>query len=390
MESVTDLGLELTARLDTLGVTLDALEVDASGTLVRERTTHDARPIDGSLEETLAAPTHSDTLTTSVGSSFTVGETIGQGGIGPIRVATQHALRREVVVKGIRPDVEQRFASDLVLQEAWFTGMLEHPNIVPIYDISHEASTSPMILMKRIEGQAWSELIGPDGVKNSELDRHMDILRQVANAVHYAHSKGVMHRDLKPDNVMIGAFGEVYVLDWRIALAFDGEHEGLPSAREVRHVAGTPRYMAPEMACADGATFGPATDVYLLGAILFEVLTGSPPHAGETITEIMQAAYTSKPATFEAHVDAGFSTIATRAMAREQTARYPSAEAFRDAIVACQQRQHSRALSEQAQESLEALETWLDAPRVEAADHGRQRAYERLSLWVQPGAQRLA
>ena len=379
MDSDIDLGLELTARLETLGITLDALEVDASGTLVRDMCLGDTLSGGEGFEETMAAPAGASVLETTMGSSLSVGETIGQGGMGIIRVATQHALRREVVVKSVRSDVDQRKATAHVLEEAWFTGMLEHPNIVPIYDISMRDGAEPMIVMKRIEGESWSNLIGAEGVSDSELSRHLDILRQVANAVHYAHSKGIMHRDLKPDNVMVGPFGEVYVLDWGIALSFADDIEGLPSTGAVRHVAGTPRYMAPEMACGEGAKLGPRTDVYLLGAILYEVLTGQPPHGGDTLPEIMKAAYVSEPPALSEEVVGGFAEIVRRAMARDLDARYPSADAFRCAIEACQQQQNSRALAEHAQESLETLEAWLDESAEEAADHGRQRAYELLS-----------
>ena len=112
---------------------------------------------------------------------------------------------------------------------------LEHPNIIPVHDISREESGEPMIVMKRIEGEAWSALISPEGSEGAVLERHIDILRQVANAVHYAHSKGLIHRDLKPDNVMLGPFGEVYVLDWGIAVAFDTTLTDLPQTRVLRY-----------------------------------------------------------------------------------------------------------------------------------------------------------
>jgi serine/threonine-protein kinase len=380
MANELDIGLDLTARWEEMGITVDALHVDGGGTIVPASSVADTLISAG---DTLPAPDGGVHFETSVGSPITIGETIGQGGMGLIRVATQHALRREVVVKSIRSDVDQTRATEHVVGEARVTGMLEHPNIVPIYDIALRDGDEPMIVMKRIEGQAWSDLIaaaGPDGVGGEAMDQHLEILRHVANAVHYAHSKGVVHRDLKPDNVMVGRFGEVYVLDWGIAVGLEGGPSGIPRARDIKAVAGSPRYMAPEMAAVDGAALGPRTDVYLLGAILHEVLTGRPPHEGEVLLEVIASAFRSEPPPVPVSVDPGLTAISRKSMARAPADRYASAEAFRQAIETYLRRRGSQLLGEQAKASLDELERWLDSSRDAEEDHGRQRAYELLSV----------
>ncbi|MGB0588629.1 MAG: serine/threonine protein kinase [Myxococcota bacterium] len=380
MSDSQDIDLDLMAHWETLGVSSSALAVDTSGTLVRDVGLVDTLMVDAALDATQMAPKGDQDFKTSMGSSISIGETIGQGGMGLIRVATQHALRREIVVKSIRADVDQGKARAHILGEAWITGMLEHPNIIPIHDISLRDDDEPMIVMKRIEGQVWTESIDEGGCSGARLEHNVDILRQVANAVHYAHSKGLIHRDLKPDNVMVGPFGEVYVLDWGIALAFDEALEGLPQVRHVKHLAGSPRYMAPEMAAIDTDKLGPRTDVYLLGAILHELLTGSPPHDGERLIDVMQAAFASKTPRLDTVTADGLAEVCRKAMAREPEARYQTAEAFREALEECLHQRSSRSLSEQAGESLLELEAWLAAPKLEAEDSGRQRAYELLSV----------
>ena len=379
MSATRDISLELTERWETLGIDAQTLQVDESGTLVRDVILDETLIASEALEATHVASEAEGALSTSMGSSLSVGQTIGQGGMGLIRVATQHALKREVVIKSVRSDVNQKQATHHILGEAWITGMLEHPNIIPIHDISRQDSGEPMIVMKRIEGQAWSELISADGSEGAELERHIDILRQVANAVHYAHSKGLIHRDLKPDNVMLGPFGEVYVLDWGIAAAFDPSLTGLPQVSQVTQLAGSPRYMAPEMVAIDTQRLGPRTDVYLLGAILHELLTGVPPHEGSTLVDTMRSAYASRTPRLDMTSDEGLVEVCRRAMSRDPQARYSTAEAFKEALEECLHHRGSRELAEQAHERLEELERWLSEIDEDSPDKGRQRAYELLS-----------
>ena len=121
---------------------------------------------------------------------------------------------------------------------------------------------------------------------------HLEILLKVCDAVAYAHSKAILHRDLKPENIMLGEFGEVYVMDWGLAMYFDerNEYKRFPELKP--QLAGTPYYIAPEMVRGEMKSLGPASDVYLLGGILYEILTGRPPHEGKPIMDLLRKAAT--------------------------------------------------------------------------------------------------
>ncbi|MCB9676054.1 MAG: protein kinase [Alphaproteobacteria bacterium] len=225
------------------------------------------------------------------------GTTIGTGGMGVVRTAEQVRLHRTVAVKSLRTDIDDPEATRKLLAEAWMTGALEHPNIVPVYDIAVDDAHRPHIVMKRITGIEW-ESVMDDGPAIAErfgthdlLAWNLGILMAVCNALHYAHDRGIVHRDVKPQNVMVGEFGEVYLVDWGIAVPLkdDGRIPAVGGGR----IAGTPRYMAPEMVRAEPVTV--ATDIYLLGGVLHRILTGVPPHRGWSIREILDGIASSCP-----------------------------------------------------------------------------------------------
>lgn len=275
----------------------------------------------------------------STQSELKLGETIGEGGMGVVRAAEQSALRRGVAVKTIREGRESTQAQRELLHEALITGGLEHPNIVPIYSLDETDRGSPLIVMKRIEGVSWRQCIAhpqlAPGLGEGEdlLDWHLDIFEEVCLAAHFAHSRGILHRDIKPDNVMIGAFGEVYLLDWGVAVTTDhAKSDFLLHVDETTGVCGTPAYMAPEMASGESDDLGPATDVYLLGATLYHVLTGRPPHEGANVYEVLLASFESKRPQFPAHVPDGLVEICCTAMERSPGDRYSSADELRRAV----------------------------------------------------------
>lgn len=219
-------------------------------------------------------------------------DVLGKGASGEVFSAMQHSLRREVAVKRMRDDVTTMDPGGLV-REARILGKLEHPNVVPVYALGSDPTGRPAFAMKRVEGVPWRSLIRyPEAHRDllggrSPLEAHVDILRQLCGALARAHSLGILHLDVKPDNVMVGAFGEVYLVDWGVAAASrPGTIEGLK--RSGGRIIGTPAYFAPEQARAEDAT--EQTDVYLLGACLYEVLTGRPPRSEESVTEAVRAA----------------------------------------------------------------------------------------------------
>jgi len=263
-----------------------------------------------------------------------MGLTIGEGGMGIVRIAMQRSLGRKVAVKTLRSKMKNEQATLRLLREAWVTGALEHPNIVPVYDLGLDEDGSPIIVLKHIEGLAWSELIGDAAAVKERfgavdlLEHNLRILVQLCNAVSLAHSRGVLHRDLKPDNVMIGRFGEVYLVDWGIAVSMNPDPTGrLPLAAEATEMAGTPSYMAPEMLGTSGK-LDERTDVYLLGAILHEILVGRPPHLGESFPQIVTSILRSSFA-FPDGVPSQLAELASRAMSRSATDRFASADELR-------------------------------------------------------------
>jgi serine/threonine-protein kinase len=298
-----------------------------------------------------------------------MGATLGEGGMGVVKLATQLSLAREVAVKLVRGGGggDREAAIRSLLREARVTGALEHPNVIPVHGLGCDSTGVPMLVMKRVHGEAWSRVLHDDNHPMLEshqgepLDFHLDVLTQVCNAVSFAHSKGVVHRDLKPQNVMIGEFGEVYVVDWGIAVALRQEPGcALPLARDIRTVAGTPQYMAPEQATASAGCIDERTDVYLLGAVLHEILTGRPRHQASSMLTLMLQAYVSPPARFDASVPEELGAICNRATDVEPGARFASAEELRDAISRFRSHQSSTALSREAGRRLELLRGLLE------------------------------
>jgi serine/threonine-protein kinase len=295
------------------------------------------------------------------------GRKLGEGGTAEVHAAEQVPLGREVAVKQRRPDRKGTQATDVLLQEAWVTGQLEHPNIVPVYRLGRDDDAEPVLVMKRISGVPWRDLLEDPSVAPREfdsedpLDWHLEILSDVCDAIRYAHNRSIIHRDLKPDNVMIGAFGEIYVLDWGMAVSVaDREAGRIPDVDAIDEPAGTPAYMAPEMAAGDGSRHGLQTDVYLLGAILHRIVTGEVPHGGDSMFEIMHAAYDSEPHEYGPDVPDRLAEICRKAMARDPEDRYRSADEFQHALVSFKRHRQSLELSRRAEDRLEHFHELAD------------------------------
>ena len=308
-----------------------------------------------------------------LGGRIDVHHTIGEGGMGVVHLATQATLGRHVAVKTLRAGKGNKESALRILREAWVTGALEHPNVVPIHDVGVDASGEPVIVMKRIEGRAWSELMrDPAEIARrfratDPLEWNLRTLASVCNAAHFAHSRGILHRDLKPDNVMIGEFGEVYVLDWGIAVSLVDDPSGrLPPVSQATDIAGTPHYMAPEMLLGDPAMLSPRTDVYLLGAIFYEIFAGEPPHRGADMHAFVTDILLSAPR-FAPSFPAEARRICAKALEREPANRFESAEALRQALDEYLRHRGSRKLAHDAKQSLVLLQKALehDAPGEE-------------------------
>src|SRR5690606_35707312 len=232
-------------------------------------------------------------------------EQIGEGGMGEVWQARQRALGRVVALKRLRDG--KRSAQAIVRQfesEARLTGVLDHPNIVTVHELGRDQTGRVFYTMKLIQGTAWNELLARNKRKTSdgqivelELRDHLEILLEVSQAIAFAHSRGVIHRDVKLGNVLLGDYGEVLVVDWGLAVALrplptlgGAETWTLADLPRSALVCGTPAYMSPETAKAERERIGLPTDVYLLGAVLFHVLYGRPPHKGRSVQEVLSKA----------------------------------------------------------------------------------------------------
>ncbi|PJB48098.1 MAG: hypothetical protein CO108_02995 [Deltaproteobacteria bacterium CG_4_9_14_3_um_filter_63_12] len=317
----------------TLDIGGEDATVEASATLVPDI----GRSLGGPLVGTDSLPPLDQPGSHSLQADLVIGATIGQGGMGIVKLATQSALGREVAIKTLKQGTSPRAVTGL-LREAWLMGALEHPNIVPVHQLGRQTDGSPLLVMKRISGVVWSkrlESFEPSRPKRSSEDfaKNLRIFLQVCNAVEFAHSRGIIHRDIKPENVMIGPFGEVYLLDWGVAVSTNESDRGrLPLASEISKPAGTPAYMAPEMVDPDTGDITSQTDVFLLGATLHELLTNAPPNHGNTIYEVMFEAFRCAPKVYAPELPQELVRIALRAMARNRADRYETVAALRQAV----------------------------------------------------------
>ena len=227
-------------------------------------------------------------------------EEIGAGGMGRVYRARQVSLDREVAIKRLQPKEELPDAVAHFESEASITAWLDHPNITPVHDLGTDQDGNVFYCMKLIDGTPWDQLLArrqPGQVEATpgekhDLRGHLEILLEVANAVAFAHSKGVIHRDIKPQNVMVGEYGEVLLVDWGLAVALQPipHPVRIQDLKQVLITCGTPCYMPPEIATGQREWIGPWTDVYMLGATMFEVLYGLPPHDDKTAIDALKVA----------------------------------------------------------------------------------------------------
>ncbi|MCK6489269.1 MAG: serine/threonine-protein kinase [Planctomycetes bacterium] len=280
---------------------------------------------------------------------YLLGPVIGSGGMGVVRRARQTALGREIALKQLRGgsaaavEVRNRFVA-----EATATAALDHPGIVAVHDLGVDGNGAPFYAMKLVQGRPWSQVID----QLSRLE-NLDILLKLADAVAFAHSKGVIHRDLKPDNVMLGEFGEVLLLDWGLAAAVSPGAPA-PALDADGPIAGTPAYMAPEMALGEIGRIGTWSDIYLLGGILLRLASGHPPHRGNGTREVVLAAAQNRvdaPAGGGELVD-----IALHALATDPAQRHATVQEFQADLRRYREHHESIALGRAAGDDLARAE----------------------------------
>lgn len=256
-------------------------------------------------------------------------EAVAQGGMGCIEAASDAVIGRRVAIKTLRQEYRDDHRAVLrFTEEARTTGRLEHPNVVPIYDLCDAEGADPFIVMRLVEGQSLAQLMrqtarpATTAAASDLLQRLVGIVLSLCDALSFAHSRGVFHCDVKPENVMVGEHGQVYLMDWGVAV--------LPnSAREA--FSGTAAFMAPEQLLGNTEAIDARTDVFGLGGVLCEILTGKPPNEtkGTMMAALGQEVRRFLPGDLWTQLPPELCRIASRALASSPENRYADVAALR-------------------------------------------------------------
>jgi serine/threonine protein kinase len=294
---------------------------------------------------------------------------VARGGMGCILAAVDPALGRRVAIKTLHPELlEDAQAARKFAEEAQITGQLEHPNVAPIYDLGEDAD-GPFIVMKLLSGKSLARMIAEVGEQATgtggnvqTLYQFVQIVLRLCDALSFAHGRGVVHCDVKPDNVMVGEHGQVYLMDWGVALLLSEREkqqgaeaspatsaellgfEGQPRADSFVRLTGTgpdsasfrgtPAYMAPEQILGRTNDIDARTDVFGLGGVLYEILTGRPPNDAARL--LSPALRRDRPLRFESRLwptlPPELCRIVTRALSPLSVDRYPTVSALREEL----------------------------------------------------------
>jgi serine/threonine-protein kinase len=325
---------------------------------------------------------------------------LGRGGMGRVLRGRDPDLGRELAIKVLlerytgNPDAARRF-----LEEARIAGQLQHPGIVPLYEVGRLGDRLPYFTMKVVEGHTLAELLGERTAPGHDLPRFLWVFEQVCQTVAYAHSRGVIHRDLKPANVMVGAFGEVQVMDWGLAKRLrtagggsrteagaleaageSGEDRSRdPQATSPGTILGTYAYMPPEQARGEIEALDERADVFALGAILCKILTGAPPFSGAALSEQARrddlTAALARLATCGAEGE--LIALATRCLEDRRDDRPREARELADGLAAYREGVERRLReAEQARREAERARD-VEGSLVEVAEHSRDGRWDR-------------
>lgn len=274
---------------------------------------------------------------------------IQRAAYGSVRRVVDRNIGRLVAMKVLDPALQKEAAHvTRFLEEAQITGSLNHPNIPPVHELCCDVDGTLYFTMQHVSGTGLSDLLTDDDYgfePDAALDRRLEIITRLCDPLAYAHSRGVIHRALQPDAVTIGAFGEVYLFDWEFsivrAVKRDSDAAQLPPQRthgDGGAVMGAFNYLAPEQARAEADKIDERTDVFGLGALLYQMITNRPPWVGSTTEELLAQAAKGDWAPVEsfASVPASLSEVVRRAMAPEQDQRFATVLEFKAALVRSQ------------------------------------------------------
>jgi len=259
---------------------------------------------------------------------------IGRGGMGTVYSVRDMALLRHPAMKVLSQRLARQTGEvDRFLREARITAQLDHPNIAPVYDVGIDKEGNLFFTMKRVEGRTvhdWITELGQPSTHGEALREMLDTFLHVCDAVAFAHSRGVIHCDIKPENVMVGPYGQVYLMDWGVARVLAESQPGW--APRLGTPVGTPSFMSPEQAAGD--PLDERSDIFTLGALLYTILTGRAPFDAEdsrkALAKARECAVTFPPGM------RGLPTllceIALRAMAKDPARRYATVLALRNQV----------------------------------------------------------
>lgn len=273
---------------------------------------------------------------------------LAQGGSAVLRTCRDKNLGRTVVMKTLHPHLAgNEYMHSRFLREARVTAQLQHPTTVPVYDLGRDLEGRLYFTMKKVEGVTVRDIIEQQskGDKTAlaefDLEKMLGVLVQTASGLDYAHVHGVVHRDVKPENILVGAFGEVVLLDWGVAKVWNDDtqdermqHEVLT---DVNQRPGTPLYMSPEQVRGGGAEIDARTDVYSVGAVLYEALTLEEPLRGQKVQDTFNKIVNEMPVdplkrSPQRHIPPRLAEIAMKALAKKPEDRFQTMREFIDAI----------------------------------------------------------
>lgn len=276
---------------------------------------------------------------------------LAKGGSAVLQTCRDTSLGRTVVMKTLHPHLaNNQYMHSRFLREARVTAQLQHPTTVPVYDLGRDIEGRLYFTMKKVAGDNLREVIerqlagDEDALSQYDLERMLGVLILVCNGLAFAHAHGVVHRDIKPENILVGKFGEVIILDWGVAKVWTAgdddptnaqiEHEVLT---DVNQRPGTPLYMAPEQVRGGGEDIDARTDVYAVGAVLYEILTLHEPLRGKRVSDTFELIIKEMPQpprqrAPDRNIPPALEAIAMKALAKDRDDRYQSMSEIIDAI----------------------------------------------------------